>query len=444
MKQIFLKILFSAAVMLSVVACSNQSDDNKEKKDEALLKNVEGEYQGVIKVPNQPLNILVSLSNEDRWGGTISIPVQGIQDYPLSNVTINETSVYFTMNIQGQAITFDGEREGESITGTFTQNGQSFPFELTRQQMVSSPGETAEEQDEFVSVETDFGTLYGELELPEGEGPYPVVLIIPGSGPTDRNGNSSVLPGKNDSLKLLAEELASHGIASVRYDKRGAGKNQEAAIPEADTRFDYFIDDAIAWIQLLKSDDRFGKVGVIGHSQGSLVGMSAAAQEGADVMISIAGAGQTIDKVLKDQLKEGLTETQLEEFETVFARLKQGETVEDVSQELYAVFRPSIQPFLSSWVQYDPTEEIQKLDMPVLLINGTSDIQVSEEEARILQEAKPDAELLIIDGMNHVLKEVPEGQEQNMESYYKPELPLADGLINGIMNFLQEAGFTEK
>lgn len=440
MKKKYTLIVLLLAVITLLSACSKQPDEDK-KKDTAG-DSLSGEYQGLIQVPDQPLNIQVTLEKEKEWIGTISIPVQGIQDYPLSNVNISDPDVYFAMIIQGQTLTFTGERENETITGTFTQNGMSFPFELTKQNQTSSPSE--EEAEQFLSVNTDHGTLYGELELPDGNGPHPVVLIIPGSGPTDRNGNTPTMPGKNNSLKMLAEELAEQGVASVRYDKRGAGKNHEAAIPEEDTRFEHFIHDAVAWVQLLKTDERFSKVGILGHSQGSLVGMAAAEIEGADLFISIAGAGQPVDQVLDDQLKESLPEHLYDESKTILARLKRQEAVEDISQELYSVFRPSILEFLTSWMQYDPAEEIRKLDIPVLIIQGTNDIQVSEKEARTLHEASPQSKLLIIEGMNHVLKEAPANREDNVKTYSDPELPLSDGLISGIIDFLQREGFLEK
>ncbi len=133
---------------------------------------------------------------------------------------------------------------------------------------------------ENVSVRSKFGTLHGTLDLPESEFPVPVVLIIAGSGPTDRDGNSEMIKKKNDSLKMLGAHLASMGIASLRYDKRGIGKSKSASGPVEETVFEDMISDARLWVDYLLKYTRFSSVGIIGHSEGSLVGMCAAAEEG--------------------------------------------------------------------------------------------------------------------------------------------------------------------
>lgn len=144
---------------------------------------------------------------------------------------------------------------------------------------------------------------------------------------------------------MVAEELAENGVASLRYDKRGAGKNMKAVIDEEDLTLDDFVQDAINWIDELKTDDRFSRFGVIGHSQGSLVGILAAQQSKVDVFISVAGAGKTLDAVLEGQLEEQLSDKLLEESKTILAQMKQGKQVEQISKELQALFRPSVQPF---------------------------------------------------------------------------------------------------
>src|SRR5699024_111551 len=235
---------------------------------------------------------------------------------------------------------------------------------------------------------------------------------------------------------MVAEILAENGIASVRYDKRGAGKNKDAITAEEDMRFDQFIDDALHWVDLLSADEQFTGIGIIGHSQGSLVGMVAAQDDKVDTFGSVAGAGSPIDEVMLQQLKGHHPDNLLAETKEILKELKKGGQVENVSQALQSEFRPSVQPFLSSWMEYDPADEIQKLDIPTLIINGTRDLQVTKEEADKLHAAKSDAELLIVDKMNHVLKEAPEDKGKNMETYWDPDLPLADGLMDGMLDFL--------
>lgn len=414
-------------VFLLLAACSKEKEEASEMSS---LENIEGVWEGSINIPEQPLPIIVEFEKDK---GTISIPVQGLNEYPLTGVKLEEPDVFFNMNIQGQKLTFDGKVEQEKITGTFTQQGQTFPFDL-----VKGSKEEEVEKDRLVEVKVQDGTMSGQLEIPQGDGPFPLMVVIAGSGPTDRNGNSIALPGKNNSLKMLAEDLAVNGVATIRYDKRGVGKNASLAGKEEDLRFDQYIDDAAAWVQFAKNDKRFSKIGIIGHSEGSLIGMVASQKVDTDVFISIAGAGRPIDQILLEQLKAQLPANLMEESTDILEKLKQGEQVKTISQELQSVFRSSVQPYMISWLKYDPAEQLQKLNGPVLIVNGNLDIQVPVKDAELLHQTKKDSEILIVDKMNHILKEAPADREGNIATYSNPNLPLANGLVDGIVDFLQE------
>ncbi|WP_313234666.1 alpha/beta hydrolase [Sporosarcina ureae] len=431
MKKSGIYFCLLTSFLLVIVGCSKKKEEEPENNAEEVssLATIEGKWNGSILVPNQPLPIILSFN---KISGTISIASQGLRDYPLTNVTLHDTDVFFEMNLQGQRITFDGKVAQDNITGTFTQQGQSFPFELTK----GSPEEVVETGD-VVQVAVENGSMDGLLELPNGEGPFPLMVIIAGSGSTDHDGNSLGLPGKNNSLKMLAENLAAEGVASIRYDKRGVGMNMGLSGKEDDLRFDHYIDDAAAWVQFAKTDSRFSMVGIIGHSEGSLIGMVATEQADADAFISIAGAGRSIDQVLLEQLKEQLPVNLFEESKAILEALKAGERVETISTELHSLFRPSVQPYMISWLDFDPTERLKKVQVPVLLVNGNRDIQVPVKDAKLLHDAKKDAKLLIVDKMNHILKESPEDREGNIATYSNPDLPLAQGLMEGIVGFIK-------
>lgn len=290
-------------------------------------------------------------------------------------------------------------------------------------------------RDADIVLDTPTGKLAGSLLLPAAKTPVPVALIIAGSGPTDRDGNSRMIPGRNDSLRMLAEELAQAGIASVRYDKRGIGASTAAVRSESALRFETYIDDAAAWTARLRSDPRFSKVAVIGHSEGSLIGMVAAQQAGAAAFVSIAGTGAPLPAVLRRQLADKLPVELLKENERVLGALERGETVEQVPPLLAALYRPSVQPYLISQFRYQPAERIAALAMPVLVVQGTTDIQVGVEDAQALKQANPRARLEIVEGMNHVLKMAPAGGAQ-LASYGDPALPLAPGLATAVTSFL--------
>ena len=293
-----------------------------------------------------------------------------------------------------------------------------------------------------LQLKTSTGFLEGTLLHPAGA--TQVALIIAGSGPTDRDGNSAMLPGKNDSLKLLAEELANAGIASLRYDKRGIGASANSA-PESEMRFETLIEDAVSWLQYLQTGERFAHCSVIGHSEGSLIGMVAAQHAVADAYVSLEGAGRTAQTTLITQLSAQLPAPQLAAVQSVIDQLSAGRKVDPLPETitqvpaLASMFRSSVQPYLISWFQFDPTAVIAHLLMPILIVQGTTDLQVPVADAYRLADANAEAKLAIIAGMNHVLKSVPADWEPNLAAYTNPDLPLADGLVTAVVSFLNAA-----
>jgi uncharacterized protein len=289
-----------------------------------------------------------------------------------------------------------------------------------------------------VALEVAGGRVEGTLLMPASPpGKVPVVLIISGSGPTDRDGNSPALSGQNNSHRLLAEALAKHGIASVRYDKRGVAKSRIANLKEGDLRFETFVQDAASWVSFLRNDVRFGTITVAGHSEGSLIGMLAARAARADGFVSIAGIATGAADLLREQLRQKLTASPelLKASEEILVALQAGKTAE-APPALAALFRPSVQPYLISWFKYVASAEIARLTIPVLIIQGTTDIQVPVSEAKALQAAKPDARLLIAAGMNHVLKQVSDPDKQ-LASYSDPTLPIDPDVPQTIGEFVR-------
>lgn len=293
----------------------------------------------------------------------------------------------------------------------------------------------ATDSEKIVKLQTKTGTLEGSLLIPDGESNLPVALIIAGSGPTDRNGNNSMM--KNNSLKMIATELSKKGIASLRYDKRAIGKSRKAGLKESDLRFETYIEDAKGWIDFLKKDKRFSQIIVIGHSEGSLIGMIASRKEEVDKFISIAGMGQSADKILKEQLN-AQSPMVLKIAEPIIDKLVEGETVKDVNPMLFSLFRPSVQPYIISWFKYDPQKEIAKLKKPILIIQGTTDIQVSIKDAELLAKANARAEKVIIKGMNHILKAAELDRMKNIQTYNQPKLPLKTELTKAMVIFINK------
>ncbi len=284
-----------------------------------------------------------------------------------------------------------------------------------------------------IILKTATGEIFGTLTLPTNNNKKgPVALIIAGSGPTDRDGNNMSM--KNNSLKMLAEALSKQGIASLRYDKRGVAESRKSGKSELDLRFDDYVNDAKGWIDYLISNKQFSKVIVIGHSEGSLIGMIAAENKAS--FISVAGAGRSADLILKEQLSAQPKQIK----DTCFAiidSLKSGKTVDKVNPLLFSIFRPSVQPYMVSWFKHDPQMEIKNIKKKSLIIQGTKDIQVSLTDAELLNKANPKSKLLVIENMNHIFKIVEGDRQANMATYNNPTLPISQKMVDGIVEFIK-------
>jgi len=286
-----------------------------------------------------------------------------------------------------------------------------------------------------LTLDTAEGQLHGTLLLPKTDVPVPVVLLIAGSGPTDRNGNNPE-GGNNDSLKLLAQNLAQNGIASVRYDKRGIAASRPATPDERDLSVDKYVQDAVGWSSKLRQDQRFSTLTLIGHSEGALIATLAAPKAGADALVSIAGTGRPIDQVIKEQLRERQPAALLPQSLWTIDQLKAGERVPHVPDALQVLFRSSVQPYLISLFQQDPAGAFARLTMPALIVQGSHDMQVEVKDADALKAAKPDAQLVVIAGMNHVLRIVANEPKAQLASYNNPKLPLARELTSRLVDFV--------
>ncbi|WP_431027221.1 alpha/beta fold hydrolase [Lysinibacillus sp. LZ02] len=396
---------------------------------EPVMNQHIGHWSGTIDIPQIPLNIQLTLKEDGT--GTFSVPAQGLTDYPVKSVTVKDDAVRMEIDLAGSSIIVEGTVKENQITATFTQNGITFPLTLT-------PYEAPEVTYEEWAVPVTDGELKVAVEWPtvEANAPVPVAIIIAGSGPTTKDGNTVL--GENNSLKMLAEDLAAQGIATIRFDKRGVGDNASLVKKEEDLIFNTFAQDVESIVKAVNDDARFSTVHVIGHSEGSLVGMVAATSTKVDSIISIAGAGRPIDEVLMEQLTPQLPADLLNVSKDILASLKKGELVDDVPETLYSLFRPSVQPYLISWLQYDPANVLKSLEIPTLIIQGKNDLQVKVTDAERLSKAKPSAEVVYFDTMNHVLKEAPTDTKGNMDTYSNPTLPLAEGLVEDISSFILE------
>lgn len=421
MKQLYLMVLL---MLVSITATMGQ--------------DITGEWNGTLSVQNNSLRLVFHINKtDDGYSATMDSPNQGAKGLKMSHVIFKDSLLTIELRIAGMSYT--GKPENNTLIGTFKQAGQSFPLVLTKNLQAVTVNETprVDVNANYVEVpkvlETKTGNIFGTLTEPKGFKKGQVVLIIAGSGPTDRDGNNPSMTC--DAYKKIAYELAKNNIASLRYDKRGIAESVASVERESDLVFDNYVQDAAAWITLLKADKRFKNVVVIGHSEGSLIGMCAAYQAKADKYISVAGIGRPASDLLKEQLEAQGAEVKRLAFPLIDS-LVQGLSVNVVDPSMQSIFRPSVQPYLISWFKYNPLASIKQIKVPVLLIQGTNDIQVPVEDAKRLLVAKPSAKLMLIDGMNHVLRLSDREREKNLATYNNPELPLAVGLMDAIIAFI--------
>lgn len=285
-------------------------------------------------------------------------------------------------------------------------------------------------------LKTPTGNLKGTLMLPTKAKKFNLVIIHPGSGGTDRNGNGGAAL-KANSYRLIAEALVQKNTATLLMDKRGVGASMGAVKSEATLRFDDYANDLASWIKFIKSDKRVGKIFIVGHSEGSLLGMIAAQKEKVNGYISLAGAGESIDKIIVWQYAQQLPKAATV-VDSLFTRMRNEQKIDSVPPYLMSIFRPSVQPYIASWIKYNPCEEIKKLTIPVLILQGSTDIQVEIKQAEMLHACNPKAAYKIIDGMNHILKQAPMDRQKNIATYTDVSLPLIPGLVDELVDFINK------
>jgi pimeloyl-ACP methyl ester carboxylesterase len=278
----------------------------------------------------------------------------------------------------------------------------------------------AQVKSEEITIHNQAIELPGTLTYPQEKAP--LIIWVHGSGSVDRNGN------KPNYIQQFREAVNKEKIAFFSFDKRTANKNNSEYLK--DTKFSDLALDVDVIVNHFKKDKRFTKITLIGHSQGSLIAMLAS--KNIDKYISLAGAGETIVKQIGKN-NPTLGEAAQKQFDTLKAKGK----IETVNPFLMSIFAKQNQEFLYDWMQINPTEEIKKITIPTLIINGDKDIQVKIEDAKNLKNAKPNAELVIIKNMNHVFKNI-EKEEDNIASYYSANFPLSEKLITTIVEFVKK------
>jgi pimeloyl-ACP methyl ester carboxylesterase len=283
------------------------------------------------------------------------------------------------------------------------------------------------------------GSLAGTFE-DAGKG-APIVLMIPGSGPTDRDGNNP-LGVTAAPYRLLAEALAAKGVSTVRIDKRGLGGSKAAVADGNKVTIADYATDTHNWVAAIRKRTGVPCVWVLGHSEGSLIALAAAQQaDGICGVISVSGAGRRLSEVIREQLRANPANAPLlDQAMPALDMLEKGEHVDVTAMNpaLLPLFAPQVQDFLIDDFRHDPAKLAASLKVPLLIVQGGRDIQISPADAKALAAAQPKAKLVLIPAMNHVLKDVAtDDRDANMATYADPSLPVDSALVDTIANFVK-------
>jgi pimeloyl-ACP methyl ester carboxylesterase len=295
----------------------------------------------------------------------------------------------------------------------------------------------------FIEAPGPLAPLKGTLLTPADNPKAPVVLIIPGSGPTDRDGNNP-MGIKAAPYRLLAGALAADGIASARIDKRGLFASAPAVKNGDHVTIGDYAGDVHAWVAALKTKTGAPCIWVLGHSEGALVAEAAAQQpDGICGVILVSGMGRRFGDVITQQLKDSPAYARLlPEALAAIAKLEAGQHVDasGMNPALMPAFRPSVQDYLIDLMAQDPVKLLAGYSGPVLVMQGTTDLQVTVDDAQRLAHARPGVELALLPGVNHVLKVAPPDRTANIATYSDPSLPLAPGIADAIATFVKAHG----
>ncbi|WP_085315252.1 alpha/beta fold hydrolase [Derxia lacustris] len=289
-----------------------------------------------------------------------------------------------------------------------------------------------------VELDAPDGHLGGSLLRPEADAGAPLVILVAGSGPIDRDGNSRA-GLRTDSYRQLAAGLARAGLASLRYDKRGVGESLNAVHDPAALDIDGHADDLARWIAAMRAEHGFARVIVAGHSEGALLATLAAQHQPVDGLALLCGTGRRIGALLRDQLAQRLDPAARADLDRALARLEAGQPLAGPPASLGplgdAVLGPAVQPLLMSWMRHDPAAELAGVAGRVLIVHGSTDLQLRPADRSALLDARPDASVRLIDGMCHTLKHAELDGASQARAYRDASLPVVPELLAALARF---------
>ena len=295
--------------------------------------------------------------------------------------------------------------------------------------------------DQDVHIGQGDQTLYGAMIPPDPRRPGPAVLMIGGSGRSDRNGDDTKSGERTNDLKLIAEGLAAKGIGSLRTDKRGTAASAPAEPKPQDLRIGTYVDDAVSWARFLRAQPGVRCVVILGHSEGAFIAALAAQKVKTCGVVSVSGTSKDFGALVESQNALARRSPALiARTHEIILSLRAGKPVADVPPELKGVFGPDAVGYTRSMINLNPAAELAKVRAPVLIIQGDNDLQVGVDDAKALAAANPGSRLVIVPGMTHVMKLAAKDLPSNFKTYIDPTLPVAPEVVPAIVEFVRAIG----
>ena len=426
---------------------------------------LDGQWEGAIDIAGQQLGIIVKFdSSTGALAATIDIPQQGAAGLPLDDVRLEGDAIHFAIGSVGAQ--FDGTLDGETIRGDFAQAGATGTFEMARTGDVVAATATPipPYAIEELTWPLDDTTMAATLMLPEGDGPFPAVVFVAGSGPTDRDWNSPLLPGRNGSAALLADELTRAGYATLRYDKRFTGPHAQENMPKllGNISFQSHLDELTSAVATLiaRPEIDAAHVFVLGNSEGTLHAMNYQTSDPATPfagLILTGAPGRPLTEVLHQQMAENVlsAEPNVDEllalWDEAIAAFVAGEAAEldpalpDSAQQVWAgLVAPANQPFSAELLAVQPAGLLAQIGAPTLVLIGQKDIQVDwQADGQVLEAAAGDNVTFAYPAnANHVLKleekPVEELTAVDGATYNNPDRVLDPETVQVILDWLAE------
>lgn len=425
-------------------------------------QDITGQWNGMLSVQGQQLRLVLHVVRADTgYTATVDSPDQGAKGIPVTTVTFKDPVLRF--EITSLHIEYSGELKGGLISGTFKQGGMSMPMDLSRaaveKKAVVRPQEPAKPYP-YPSEEVTFEnkkaniTLAGTLTLPAKEGIFPVVVLISGSGPQNRD--EEVMGHKP--FLVLADHLTRNGIAVLRYDDRGTAGSKGNFATATSEDFATDVEAAMLYLQTRREINK-KKIGLVGHSEGGLIApMVAARNKDVAFMVLLAGPGVPGDQLLLLQTEKlarasGADETAVQKVKEInkgaYALVAHTSNTEALQAALTAYLQQQIKdkdqlkaqvaqmtaPWMRYFIRYNPVPVLQKVKVPVLALNGAKDLQVPAQEnlegIRKALAKNKNATIKELPGLNHLFQEASTGLPQEYGTIEQTISPIAITEISG-------------